>query len=138
MYATNNGLLNKSTKALPVLELKTEKELADDFLSFFIAKVKNKIELMWDQTSLILLTRVACFIWTKSLICTTWIFLHKAMLQRSLRISPVRPVFWIQSHCLVKDKLHTLLPILTKEVNSSLTSGTFPDTPKQSIITLDL
>ena len=36
---------------------------------------------------------------------------------------------------LVKDNLHTLLPILTKVVNSSLTSGTFPDTLKQSIIT---
>ena len=36
---------------------------------------------------------------------------------------------------LVKDNLHTLLPILTKVVSSSLTSGTFPDTLKQSIIT---
>ena len=34
---------------------------------------------------------------------------------------------------LVKDNLHTLQPILTKVVNSSLTSGTFPDTLKQSI-----
>ena len=36
---------------------------------------------------------------------------------------------------LVKDNLHTLLPILTKVVNSSLSSGTFPDILKKSIIT---
>ena len=36
---------------------------------------------------------------------------------------------------LVKDNFYTLLPILTKVVNSSLSSGTFPDTLKQSIIT---
>ena len=41
MHATINGLLNKSIKALHVLELKTEKEVADEFLSLFIAKVEK-------------------------------------------------------------------------------------------------
>ena len=98
MYATINGLLNKSTKALPVLELKTEKELADDFLSFFIAKVEkiranvdSNVADVVDESSMFHSNQVT------SMHNKILIYLDQATLKRSSRIFLVRPVHWTQS-----------------------------------------
>jgi hypothetical protein len=41
MYATINGLLNNTAKALPVRDSSSDSDLANDFLSFFIQKVEK-------------------------------------------------------------------------------------------------
>ncbi|XP_072024913.1 uncharacterized protein [Amphiura filiformis] len=132
MYATINGLLNKSTKALPALESKSEKELADDFLSFFISKVE-KIRANVDFVDQGNITD------PNQVICTS---MHGF---ESLETGDVEKIVmkFPSKTCsldtlptwLVKDNLAILIPIITKVVNSSLFSGTFPDTLKQSIIT---
>ena len=135
MYATINDLLNKSTKALPVLELKTEKELADDFLSFFIAKVEkiranvdSNVTDVVDESSMLHSNQVTSM---HNFNLLTPGDVEKIIKNSSSKTCSLDTIpTW-----LVKDNLHTLLPILTKVVNSSLSSGTFPDTLKKSIIT---
>ena len=135
MYATINGLLNKSTKALPVLELKTEKELADDFLSFFIAKVE-RIRANVGSNVTDFVNESSTFYSNQVTSMHNFNLLTPGDVEKIIKNFPSKTCSldsiptWF-----VKDNLYTLLPILTKVVNSSLTSGTFPDTFKQSIIT---
>ena len=140
MYATIKGLLNKFKKkkekeTLPVLELETGKELADGFLSLFIAKVtKIKVNVgsnvtdFVDESSMFYSNQVTSM---HNLNLLTPGYVEKIIKNFPSKICSLDSILiW-----LVKDNLHTLLPILTKVVNSSLTPGTFPDTLKQSIIT---
>ena len=121
--------------ALPVVELKTEKELADDFLSFFIAKVAkiranvgSNVTDSVDESSMFYSNQVTSMHNFNLLTPgdVEKIIMNFPSKTRSLDSIPT----WLD-----KDNLHTLLPILTKVVNSFLTSGTFLDTLKQSIIT---
>ena len=116
MYATINGLLNKSTKALPVLELKSEKELTDDFLSFLIGKVEkirvnveSNVTGVVDESNTSDLNQVIC-------LCDFYpltpgdvekIIMNFPSKTCSLDTIPT----W-----LVKDNLRTLLPVITKVV----------------------
>ena len=134
MYATINGLLNKSTKALPVLELKTEIELADDFLSFFIAKVEkiranvgSSVTDVVDESSMFHPNQITSM-YNFNLLTPGDVEKIKNLPSKTCSLGSIPT--W-----LVKDILHTLLPIFTKTVNSFLSSGTFPDILKQSMIT---
>ena len=124
MYATINGLLNKSTKALPVLDLKSEKELAYDFLSFFIWTVE-KIRANVESNLIGVVIRLHDFD-PLTPGDVEKIIVNFPSKTCSLDTIPT----W-----LAKDNLHTLLNIITKVVNSSLSCGTFLGTLKQSIIT---
>ena len=119
MYATINGLLNKSTKALPVLELKTDKELADDFLSFFIAKVEkiranvgSNVTNAVDESSMLHSNQVTSM---HSFNLLTPCDIEKIIMNFPSKTCSLDTIpTW-----LVKDNLHTLLPILTKIVKLS-------------------
>ena len=125
----------KKKKALPVLELKTEKELADDFLSFSIGKVE-KIKVNMESNVTDFVDESTMFYPNQVTSLHNFNLITPGDVEKIIKNFPSKTCSldsiptW-----LVKDNLHTLLPILTKVVNSSLTSGTFPDTLKQSIIT---
>ena len=133
--ATINGLLNKSTKALPVLELKSEKEMW--WLSFLF--IGNKVEKIRANVG----SNVSDVVDESSMFHSDQVTrIHNFNLLTPGEIEKIVKNFPSKTCSLdtiptwlVKDNLHNLLPILIKVVNSSLSHGTFLDTLKQSIIT---
>ena len=133
MYATINVLLNKSPKVLPALDC-SDQALANDFLSFFIKKVeKIRANVSVSGPTIFEDDEGTC---TNNVNMAAFSSLTESEVSKIITRFPSKTCYldtlptW-----LVKDNLPILLPIFTRVVNSSLMSGVFPNTLKQSIIT---
>ena len=132
MYSTINFLLNRSPSKLP--DCTSYQVLADRFLSFFIDKVEkirnnvNSVPSASDDTYISasnMHTRLSTF---KQL---TDHDVRKIIMKFSSKSCSLDSLpSW-----LVKENLQTLLPIITRIVNSSLATGSFPLKLKRSVIT---
>ena len=133
MYNTINVLLNKNSSTLP--DSVSYKDLADQFLSFFI----EKVEKIRDNVSSVhahgtidkpssAINENVCMSCFKPLSTDDVQKIIMQMPSKSCSLDSLP--LW-----LVKENLPTLLPMITNIVNISLSSGSFPSNLKRSIIT---
>jgi hypothetical protein len=132
MYATINGLLNNTTKALPVCD-SSDSDLANEFLSFFNQKIeKIRANVVSDSfphsnppNSVPCPNIMSRF---ESLTCADVEKIIKVLSNKSCALDSLP--CW-----LIKENLDIVLPVITKITNCSLATGIFPRSLKQSIIT---
>ena len=133
MYRTINSLLNKSSKTLP--DSDSKHDLANKFLTFFIEKVeniRNDVSSKDASASASLSEYDTVSQWSLS----DFQPLESEDIANIIRQFPSKScsLDTIPSW-LVKRNLDILLPPITKIVNASLSTGTFPSALKKSIIT---
>ena len=130
MYATINGLLNKSTRILPIRD--SNMELADNLLSFFI----NKIEKIRSNVCSQMLPLVTEPLPTNSEFSMSGFeqFTSEEVKQIIMRFPSKSCSLDSLPSWLVKENIPILLPVITTIVNASLSTGIFPSNLKHSII----
>ena len=133
MYRTINSLLNKPFKTLP--DSDSKHDLANKFLTFFIEKVEN---IRNDVSSKDASASASLSEYDTVSQCSLSDFqpLESEDIADIIRQFPSKScsLDTIPSW-LVKRNLDILLPPITKIVNASLSTGTFPSALKESIIT---
>ena len=133
MYRTINSLLNKPSKTLP--DSDSKHDLANKFLTFFIEKVEN---IRNDVSSKDTSASASLSEYDTVSQCSLSDFqpLESEDIADIIRQFPSKScsLDTIPSW-LVKRNLDILLPPITKIVNASLSTGTFPSALKESIIT---
>ena len=133
MYRTINSLLNKPSKTLP--DSDSKHDLANKFLTFFIEKVEN---IRNDVSSKDASASASLSEYDTVSQCSLSDFqpLESEDIADIIRQFPSKScsLDTIPSW-LVKRNLDILLPPITKIVNASLSTGTFPSALKESIIT---
>jgi len=128
MYATINGLLNKPAKILPVSD--SNIDLANRFMNFF----KNKIEKIRANVCLHHVTQIDPTVRNISF-CEFRPLTSDEVENLINRLPSKSCLLDTFPSWLVKKNMQTLLPVILQIVNTSLTSGIFPDVLKQSIVT---
>ena len=131
MYAIINVLLNKTAQVLPDCDSNTK--LADNFLSSF----KDKVDTIRSNVSSHPDTNVIVPKQTSTVFCMPEFeqLTCDAVKQIIMRLSNKSCSLDTLQSWLVKNNLSTLLPVITKIVNASLSSGIFPSNLKHSVIT---
>ena len=130
-YAIINVLLNKTAQVLPECDSNTK--LADNFLSSF----KDKVDTIRSNVSSHPDTNVIVPKQTSTVFCMPEFeqLTCDAVKQIIMRLSNKSCSLDTLPSWLVKNNLSTLLPVITKIVNASLSSGIFPSNLKHSVIT---
>ncbi len=133
MYRTLNSLLNKDTQHLPYYD--SAISLANLFSNFFV----NKIEKIRDEldkqpivTSSVSFNDKHCINVTplRTFRLATHEEISKAIMSSATKSSRLDPIpTW-----LLKQNLDQLVPVLTNIVNTSLSTGTFPNGAHNAII----
>ena len=135
MYRTVNELLNVNSNNLPDCE--STVELANNFSDYFLGKV-DKIRQELDANASATSNLNTYNNYDSDIVCRLSQFqlvtedtLHEVITKCPSKSCSVDPMpTW-----LVKQHLPVLMPILTKIVNSSLSSGSFPSGLGRAIIT---
>ena len=133
MYRTINSLLNKPSKTLP--DSDSKHDLANKFLTYFIEKVEN---IRNDVSSKDASASASLSEYDTVSQCSLSYFqpLESGDIADIIRQFPSKSCSLdIIPSWLVKRNLDILLPPITKIVNASLSTGTFPSALKESIIT---
>ena len=128
MFRTLNGLLNTSKRVFPNAD--SDLNLANDFLSFFVEKVErirsqNSADVQIEQEPAIGNCNLASF----RPLSTTDVETVIGKMSNKSCVLDTLPAW------LIKDNLQYMLPIITRIINTSLSSGIFPETLKLSLIT---
>ena len=137
VFKTVNKLLNKSAKTLPAHD--SAKNLANEFATFFDDKVSKiydgiESELMNSNLNLTLEPSKSA---SHGLARTLSVFDHVSEedIQKYITKSPAKSCLldpiptWF-----IKQNVSTFVPIITQIVNSSLSTGTFPESLKHAVI----
>ena len=129
MFKKVNDLLNKNVKVLPLHS--SARELSEDFAGYFQNKVTSIHEAFADSsdTSFEQSSAKSCSL--SDFDCLNENDVRAAIVKAPAKSCALDPVpTWF-----LKQNIDTFVPIVTHIINKSLSTGTFPESLKQSVIT---